>query len=43
MGTDEVETQEELQKIEEETVESYRRDWSFLDFNNENDDEWATE
>jgi hypothetical protein len=26
MGTDEVETQEELQKIEEETVESYRRD-----------------
>ncbi len=39
MGYDETEIKEELNKINKETADAYKRDWSFLDTNEKNEDE----
>lgn len=40
MWYDETEIKEELDKISKETADAYKRDWSFLNFNEKNENEW---
>jgi hypothetical protein len=39
MGYDDQEVEEELEKIQKETEEAYKRDWSFLNLNEEDDED----